>query len=119
MRIKLFLLLGILGLLFAACGDEEEPMTEECDTADITYTNTVKAVFDASCATTACHSDNTLAGGFSLSDYEKSKLAAGFGKIGGAINHTDGFAAMPSGASKLDDCVIEKIEAWIAADAPE
>jgi len=122
MKIK-YLLLLILGLSFTfiACGDDEEPeeMMEDCDTENITYSNSAGAIIDANCATSGCHSDSANAGGFSMEDYEKSVLAVGFGNVIKAINHEDGVSAMPAGADKLDDCTIAKLTAWVAAGTPE
>ena len=42
-----------------------------------------------------------------------------FPKLIGAIKHEPGFVAMPQSGGKLEDCDIEKMEAWIAAGAPE
>jgi len=108
----------LLGVIMISCGDSE-PEPEACDSPDITYTNGAAAILNASCATTSCHSDTALAGGFSLVGYTQASTAAGFGRMVGAINHSDGFSAMPPSGTKIADCDIEKITAWIAAGAPE
>ena len=35
----------------------------------------------------------------------------------GSIKHDSGYKAMPQNATKLDDCRISKVEAWITAGA--
>lgn len=118
MKLNLILSLFILGLCLVACGDEEEPAS--CDTSAVTYTNSISAIFNASCATTGCHVDgNEAAALFSLNGYEKSKLASEGGRIVGSINHDDNFSAMPRGGDKLAACDIDKVTAWIAAGSPE
>ena len=121
MKTTTILLLAI-SLMFIACGDDdEEPMTNECETVDLTYTSTTASIFNKSCALSGCHTDASLAGGFSLDDYDAVFIAVGFGRIEGAINHQDGFLPMPypAGSSMLEQCSIDQISAWIADGAPE
>lgn len=119
MKSKYLVLALFLSAFIVACGDDDEPTPVACDTADLTYTNYAGAIIDASCATAGCHIDATLAGGFSMEGYENTKLVIGFNKIIGTINHFENFVPMPLGGSKLDDCTIDKLTAWIENDAPE
>ena len=107
----------LLGILFVACGDDDE---EVCDTNDITYTNTVSSIFNNSCAVSGCHvSGNEANALFSLEGYANAKIVADFGRIVGAISHSTGFSPMPKGGNMLDQCTIDKITAWVDAGAPE
>ena len=118
---KYSLLILLFGFAFVSCDKDDDPMEmDDCDTTDVTYSNTVSGIFNASCATAGCHVDgNEMSAFFSLEGYEKSKTAAEFGRMVGAIKHTEGFSPMPKGGSKLDDCDIEKVEAWINAGYPQ
>ena len=108
----------LMGLIFVSCSEDEEP--DICDTANVTYTSDIAAIFNVSCATAGCHVDgNEMNAFFSLEGFEKSRAAAGLGRMIGAINQDDGFTAMPIGGDKLEQCDIDKITEWIAAGTPE
>jgi len=114
-----FLIMLCLGLFLASCGDdEEEPAT--CETADLTYTNDIASIINGSCAVSGCHNAGATAT-FAMSDFAETSAAVGFGRIVGAINHSDGFLPMPypSGSDKIAQCDIDKITQWIADGAPE
>ncbi len=96
----------------ADCTCVGTPIPEE-----ITYTNTIKEIFDTSCAVnSSCHGAGS--GIFELTNYEQSSAAAGFGRMIGAINNDAGFSAMPPNG-KLDDALIASITEWINNDTPE
>ena len=106
---------------------ENDVVTADCECAgtpaevaeDITYTNTVKAILDSSCATSAaCHAANS-ATTFPMSNYDETVLAVGFGRILGAINQEPGFSAMPRNSDKIAQDRIDAIAEWIAAGTPE
>ncbi len=93
---------------------EEElyPDSVICDTSAVTYSGDVKAVLDNNC--NSCHSQLVAQGGIVLDNYTSVKSVAGNGVLLGAIRHDSGFSPMPQGASKLSDCIILKIEKWVA-----
>jgi hypothetical protein len=104
----------------SSCGDDEDPVgpTPTCDTEDVTYNNFAKDLFDNNCSNAGCHNAGTTTN-FPLSTYDEAVTAVGFGRMLGAVNRTAGFSAMPRGADMLDDCTIEKLEAWIDNGTPE
>jgi len=116
----LFVCIALFAVGFvSSCGDDEDPMMPAtCDTEDVTYTNFAKNLFDSNCSNAACHGAGTMST-FPLSTYEEAVAAVGFGRMIGAVNRSSGFSAMPRGADKLDDCTIDKLEAWINNDTPE
>jgi hypothetical protein len=117
---KYTLLILLFGFTLVACDKDDDPKTSDCDTTDVTYTNTIAAIFDSSCAIAGCHvNGNEQSTLYSLEGYENAKSSAGFGRIEGSINHEEGFSPMPKDASKLSACDIDKIEAWINAGYPE
>jgi len=88
-----------------------------CDTANITYTNTLKAIVDNQCATVGCH-NGAIPSGWDLTTYNGLKTVAINGKLMPAINHT-GPNQMPKGLPRLDDCTISKFQAWVNNNEPE
>jgi mono/diheme cytochrome c family protein len=97
---------------FASCKKDDN-----CNTSDVTYTNTVKSILDSNCALSGCH--NSGSGNGSLASYDDAVAFAAQGRIVGAIKHQDGFVAMPQTGGKLEDCEINQIEAWISDGAPQ
>lgn len=121
MKINVLLFLAMISIIYIACGDSEpDPMTETCETTDLSYTNDIAAIINGSCATSGCHEMDSSTT-FEMHDYATSKAAVDFGRIVGAINHEEGFVPMPfpSGADKIEQCNIDKITAWINDGAPE
>lgn len=116
--LKLFKISGLLLLcLFVfSCGKEDDPVVDSCVKTGLTYTKDIKTLL-ASCAVVGCHNSGSLVG--SYANYADTKISVGFGRLSGALRHTTGFSAMPKGGTKLSDCNISKIEAWIAAGMPE
>lgn len=94
--------------------DNEEDLfgTVDCITSNMSYTNDVVPILSGnSCI--SCHNNSLSSGGINLDDYELVKTQALNGKLYGAINHDIGFMAMPQGTTKIEQCQIDKIKAWI------
>ena len=117
MKKYLTLLLCVGLVTFYSCGDDD---METCETSNLTYTNDIAPIINASCGSAACHGSDTMTS-FPMGNYEEASFAVTFGRIVGAINHEEGFLPMPypEGAAKLDQCNIDKITAWINDGAPE
>jgi hypothetical protein len=77
-----------------------------CDTANMSFKTDVYPVISASCV--GCHSNS----GFSLEGYDNVKKNSV--RMMKAIEHQSGAPAMPQGGSKLPDCTINKLNAWIS-----
>ena len=118
-----FLLVVLLSVTFliASCGDStEEP--NECETEGLTYDNFAQNFLINNCSTLdGCHvsANKDVPGVGSYETYEDTKTIVDEGRIIGAINHMDGFSNMPKGESKLSDCDIDRLTAWINDGAPE
>ena len=85
-----------------------------CDTTNVTLTAGVMPILDSRCL--SCHGNSTagsLGGGINLETYSQLMIWVNNGQLEGSINHMSGFAQMPQGSSKLDDCSLNKITAWI------
>lgn len=90
-----------------------------CDTTQtITYTNSVKQIFDTYCALSGCHTSMSMSGGYALDTYTGCVNCANSGRLMGAIQWLAGYSAMPKGGSKLSDCDIAKIQKWINSGKP-
>jgi hypothetical protein len=119
---KLVLVLILMGSVFGISGcyyDNEEylyPASAECTTENMSFASDVWPVINASC--TGCHSGSSPSGNVSLENYAGVAAAAAidagnYGSLYGTISHASGNSPMPKGGSKLSDCTIAKIKAWI------
>jgi hypothetical protein len=122
-RIKLRTGMALAGiLLLQACVWENMedlyPDTPECDTSSVSFSMDIKPILSNNCF--SCHSNAnapSFGGGLSFEDY--TDVSANTARITGAINHKEGFLAMPQGGDKLDSCSILKFQAWVSAGAPD
>ena len=87
-----------------------------CDTAVIGFSQAVLPILNTYCK--GCHNPASLGGGIDLSSYSPIKVVALNGRLMGSIKHQAGFAAMPKGGNKLDECQVRQIEKWILSGAP-
>ena len=93
-------------------GSEPAPCN---DPTPATYAAVVSPIFDANCR--RCHGTSayqTLGGGTNLGNYQAIKSLP-TSLLLGCIEQQPGFDAMPKGGSKISDCDIVRIRAWIAA----
>lgn len=117
-----FIILPLILCLIAGCAWENEeslyPEADLCDTLNISYSQDVVTILANNCY--SCHSNTNapdFAQGIAFEDYED---ASAYGStIVGAINHREGFPAMPKGEDKLDTCSISTIEAWVKMGSPD
>ena len=101
--------------------EELYPVAQPCDTANVTYSGTVKPIIDDNCVT--CHSGQAPSGNVRLENYEDISTAGAippgtYGSLYGTISHAEGNSPMPQGG-KLSDCSIEQIKVWIDAGMPD
>lgn len=127
-RIQTLVLLSALCLTMAACSKSNETdlggnngggtnNPPACVTTNMKYSTDIAPIIQANCF--SCHSNATsTVSGFSLEGHSNLKAKADQGRLLGAITHAAGFSAMPQGGSKLSDCNINRIRAWIEAGAP-
>lgn len=105
----------VLALLLASCTYdvlEEEVDTNDCHPAVVSYsTHVVPILQAASCI--GCHNTSSPSAGINLDNHPDVVKSVNSGRLMGSIRHDSGFAAMPQGGSKLSDCSIETIAAWI------
>lgn len=121
------LFLSVLFAIFLMAGvgctfeNEEEYYADlQCDTANVTYSASVRPILQNACY--ACHASgtaNTAGAGINLEGYPALKdfVVDNTGLLIGSIRHLVGFSAMPKSAPKLSECDIRKIELWIIQGA--
>ncbi len=117
---KSYLTLAALSVLLLGCyyDNEEElyPSEGGCDTTDISYAANILPIMQNNCY--RCHDARNNQGNITLEGYANLKVYADNGRLLGAIRWDAGFSPMPQDASKLSDCTISQVEAWINAGAP-
>lgn len=88
----------------------------ECDTSNVTYSETVSLIIQTNCL--GCHNTSATGGGIILNSYSTVKEQVNNGKLWGAINWNSGYQPMPQNAAQLSDCDISRIGIWIDEGAP-
>lgn len=111
-----------LALLPGCYMDNEEELypddpTATCDTAIVTYSGTVQPIIASNCATSGCHAGSAPASGYNLESHAGLAAIATNGRLLGTIRHESGYSPMPKNTSKLPDCSIAQITAWVNAGA--
>ena len=116
MRILIISLLALL-LSFGCYYDNEEDLFPilpgDCDTTSVSFAIDVEPILSSNCY--LCHaaiSAASLGGNITIDNY--TDIADQASTILSSIQHGTGISAMPKGSSKLSDCRIKKIEAWIS-----
>lgn len=114
-------LLVALSLVFVACEKDDDDVLASFDCTNInpTYTNDIKAILDARCATSGCHNSSTQAGGINLGSYMAAENESSNARFLGAINQLSAYEPMPRGGTKLSDNEIELLTCWVDQGSPE
>ncbi len=88
-----------------------------CDTVNVTYNLTIKSILGTNCY--SCHSGSASAGGgIALDNYNSMQPYIKSGQLIRDVAQTSGSNPMPKGAAKLDNCIVNKMIAWINKGAP-
>ncbi len=82
-----------------------------CDTTNIKYSTFVAPIVQNKCQ--GCHTSTPPL----LTNYNQVKASIQTGKFWGSITHASGYSAMPKSSTKLADCELSKINAWIKRGA--
>jgi uncharacterized membrane protein len=90
--------------------------SNNCDTLTVSFSAHIQPIMQNNC--TGCHSGNQPQGGVSLTSYTTIASVAVSGRLLGSVMHSPGYAAMPQGAAKLDNCKITQIKKWINDGTP-
>jgi hypothetical protein len=86
-----------------------------CETTSMSYKEDISPIITQNCF--ACHRNNSTISSLSLEGYDNLLSQVESGSLVGTIKHLSGYSPMPQGLSKMSDCNISKIEAWIAQGA--
>jgi hypothetical protein len=101
-----------------ACSKKSSVNDYDCTGLTPTYTNNVKAILDAKCATAGCHSSSASAAGIDLSNHGQAKSHSNHSSFIGSIEHSGGYDPMPKGGTKLSADEIRTIACWAQNGSP-
>lgn len=113
-----FTLLFFLSIgLLTACSDDDDngSENEECNTTGMRYSENIKPIIDANCATSGCHA----AGYRAMTTFESVREYALDGSLVNRITLPASNPASMPPSGPLDDCTIKKIAEWVNDGAPE
>jgi hypothetical protein len=86
-----------------------------CDVSTVKFSTFVQPLIQGKCQ--GCHSGNNPQGNLRLTNHAEIKAVALNGKLYSSLTRTSNW--MPNGGAKLDNCSLEKIQAWTEAGAPQ
>lgn len=121
MKRYLFSVFTILAFLLSACyydkADKLYAAPVGCDTASMTFVKHMAPILNMNCV--MCHNTANASGNVKLDTYTGTSAAIQGGKLLNSVKHVSGGSLnMPPG-SKLSNCDIQKIEAWITRGYPQ
>ncbi|WP_437917974.1 hypothetical protein [Sphingobacterium sp. LRF_L2] len=95
---------------------EELSGSDNCNVENVSYGSSIRPIMNISCAINGCHHASAILT-FPLTTYSELKEQVDNGLLLKSINHEAGVSPMPKSVSKLSDCNIKKITAWIVDGA--
>ena len=115
--IKLVLLFGAISMMSSCYYDAENELypSVNCDTETMSYKDDVSPIITQNCF--ACHRNNSTISTISLEGYNNLLVQVESGTLVGTITHASGYSPMPQNLSRMSDCNISKIQAWILQGA--
>ncbi len=122
-KVSFFAVPALVLLMLSSCyyDVEEElfPENKGCDTTAVSYAQAVKPILDSKC--TGCHGGGAPSAGIKIDTYIdlKGYLDIDAARFVSSIVHDGNASNMPKGQSKMPDCDVNKIRAWINAGYPE
>ncbi|MEZ5057186.1 MAG: hypothetical protein R2879_09135 [Saprospiraceae bacterium] len=119
-RLFILAVLGIAALPGCYYDNEEDLFggsDSNCDTTNVTFAADVNPIIISRCY--QCHENGAEGGGIILASYAQIKPWIDNGRLIGSIKQLAGFSPMPKSASKIPDCEINTIEAWINSGYPD
>ena len=122
----LFLTLAVSVSLTSCYYDTEEELYPDsgsvvCDTTSVSYTTDIVPIMNSKCSYSGCHAGANAAAGIPLETYAgvKEYIDADKARFISSIIWDGNASNMPKGASsKMIDCNINTIKAWINAGYP-
>ena len=90
-----------------------------CDTTAVSYATVIVPILNQSCNISGCHDPaGASTSGFDFTVYNTLKRQGTNGNLVGDISWASGHNAMPKSGSKISDCDINKITAWVNQGCP-
>jgi len=120
---KLFFIFYSLSFLIACSYDSEEELygITLCDTELMSFTDDVWPIIQENCV--SCHGGETPFAGLALEQYSQIRTSADDASDAGLINRIERYEGepgfMPKDLSRLEQCSIDKIKAWVEQGALE
>ena len=110
---------GLSGaVLLVSCQKDPDP-TVDCTGLIPTYSADIKAILDASCALSECHSAGSQQAGINLSTYGGASSISSRDRFLGAVRHKKGFTPMPQNGPQLSAEKINLLACWVENGSPE
>lgn len=91
-------------------------LASNCDTSSVSFSADIMPILSDFCV--SCHNASAPSGGVVLNTYNGVKAVADNGRLVGSVFHMPGFSPMPPSGTRLDECKLNKIKAWVNAGAP-
>lgn len=112
---NVFVLLFLLSSCYKDKAEKLYPSkpVSSCDTTNVTYTNSVKAILDVNCVTSGCHDFTSSRGGYSFETHAGSILSIPNNKLINSIKYLNQTPRNMPQTYQLTACEINKIQAWI------
>jgi hypothetical protein len=120
---KNFLLIILVAVAFTSCTYDKIEVGKpviSCDTTNITYSGTIKAIISTNCSFASdCHAQNGAGNGY-LDNYNVLKGKIDNGVFKSRVLTPDGGMPPGYGSSKgaLSDCDLIKLKIWVDKGAP-
>ena len=116
--LRSILVIGLFAMVIASgCyyDNVDELYPDGCRTANMSYTDDIVPILQGNCL--SCHNSMSEQGGVNLQDYENVLIYVEDGSLIGSVNHDEGYEPMPQTGSKISNCSIAKLEAWVEQGA--
>lgn len=120
MRKKVKFVACLVLFIWSGCTQENEEDLFSgviCETDNVSYQANIVPIIQNNCL--VCHSTAAGLGNIRLQRYTDLVNYIPGGLLMGSIRHDPGFKPMPQNGSRINDCDIDKLEAWIEAGFPE
>ncbi len=113
MKLKWIASAVVVFLFSFSCTEDKIKSPASCDVTGVTFSKDVLPIIQKRCY--SCHGNGQNQGGVNLDGHAKISTSP---KLYASIAHLPGAEPMPIGGSKLPQCEIDKIKAWLDAGAP-
>lgn len=111
----------LISVSLGACFyDNEEDLYggAQCGTQDMSYSKDIVPILEANTCL-SCHSAQAKLGNIDLSTYSNVSIYVKNGSLLGSMRHDAGYSPMPQAADKVNNCNLNKVQAWIDQGAKD